>query len=75
MTPSSSPGVFRRSGAIAHCMAVSRGFYVAEREGEGMANREAALGSAFGSPEWLALAQALDQAIESLQIEIFQVLD
>lgn len=56
-------------------MAVSRGFYVTEREGEGMANREAALGSAFGSPEWLALAQALDQAIESLQIEIFQVLD
>ncbi len=53
----------------------SREFYVTEREWEGMANREAALGSAFGSPEWLALAQELDQAIESLQIEIFQVLD
>jgi hypothetical protein len=52
----------------------SREFYITEREWDGMTAREAALGKGFGSPEWLALGQELNLAVESIQIEIYQVL-
>ena len=53
----------------------SREFYITEREWDGMTSREAALGNGFGSSEWLALGQELDLVIESIQIEIYQVLE
>lgn len=52
-----------------------RDVYITEREWEGMMGREAALGNAFASGEWHALNQALNTVLESLQIEIYQVLE
>jgi hypothetical protein len=53
----------------------SRDFYIIEREWDGMDTREAALGHGFRSPEWLALGEELNLCVESLQIEIYQVLE
>jgi hypothetical protein len=53
----------------------SREVYITEREWDGMTSREAALGQGFGNSEWLALGQELHLVVESLQIEIYQVLE
>ncbi len=52
----------------------SRDVYVTEREWESMLVRETALGKAFSSPEWHALAQDLNGVLEKLQIEIYQLI-
>lgn len=52
-----------------------RDVYVTEREWESMMVRETALGGAFASAEWLGLAKAINTVLESLQIEIYQMLD
>jgi hypothetical protein len=53
----------------------SREVHITEREWAGMAVMEAALEKAIASSEWRALGQDLDSVLESLQIEIYQVLD
>ena len=52
----------------------SRDVYITERKWESMIVRETALGKAFASSEWHALAQDLNTALESLQIEIYQLI-
>ena len=51
-----------------------RDVYITEREWEGMIARETALGQAFASSEWHTLAQDLNTVLESLQIEIYQMI-
>ncbi len=51
-----------------------RDVYIIEREWESMIVRETALGNAFASSEWHALAQDLNTVLENLQIEIYQLI-
>ena len=52
-----------------------RDVYITEREWDGMTTREASLEKAFTSGDWLALGEELNLVLESLQIEIYQLLD
>ena len=53
----------------------SRDVHITEREWDGMAVMEAALEGAVASSEWLALGQDLNSVLESLQIEVYQLLE
>ena len=53
----------------------SREFYITEREWDGLAAMEAAVGRGIATPEWLAIGQDLNSVLDSLQIEIYQVLE
>jgi hypothetical protein len=53
----------------------SRDVYITEREWDGMTLREVSLERAFVSAEWQALGEDLNSVLESLQIEIYQLLE
>ena len=53
----------------------SRDAHITEREWDGMAVMEAALERAVARSEWLALGQDLNSVLESLQIEVYQMLE
>jgi hypothetical protein len=53
----------------------SRDVHISEREWPGLAVMEASLERAVASSEWLALGRDLNAVVESLQIEIYQLLE